>query len=76
MDGYHNGKLLKSVQNFYAYNNTCVRVGMNVAEWFLVNAGLRLGCVMSLPWLFNVFIEDAMRCKCYGVWERAGVAEC
>ena len=31
-----------------------------MSEWFLVNVGLRRGCVMS-PWLFNVYIDGVDR---------------
>ena len=54
------GKLLKAMQNFYVDSMECVRVGMDVSEWFPVNIGLRQGCVMS-PWLFNVYMEGVAR---------------
>ena len=38
----------------------CVRVGNDASEWFLVNVGLRQGCVMS-PWLFNVHMYGVVR---------------
>ena len=47
-------KLLKPVQRFYVNSRACDRVRNDVSEWFLVNVGLRQGCVMSL--LFNVYI--------------------
>ena len=53
------GKLLKAVQSFYV-DMTCARVGMDVSEWFLVNIGLRQGCVMS-PWLLNVYMDGVVR---------------
>ena len=31
-----------------------------MSEWFLVNIGLRQGCVMS-PWLFNVYMYGVVR---------------
>ena len=31
-----------------------------MSEWFLVNVGLRLGCVIS-PWLFNVYRDGVVR---------------
>ena len=31
-----------------------------MSEWFPVNVGLRLGCVMS-PWLFNVYMNGVVR---------------
>ena len=37
-----------------------MRGGINVSEWFSVNAGLRHGCVKS-PWLFNVYIAGVVR---------------
>ena len=46
------GKLLKAVQSFYVDSCACVRVGMEVSEWFAVNVGLRRGCVIS-PWLLT-----------------------
>ena len=47
------GKLLKTVHSFYVDSWVCVRVGMDVSEWFSVNFGIRLGCVMSTC-LYNV----------------------
>ena len=55
------GKLLKAVQSFYTDSRACVRVGMDVSEWFPINVGLRQGCVMS-PWLFiNVYMDGMVR---------------
>ena len=31
-----------------------------MSEWFLVNVGLRQGCVMS-PWLFHVYMNGMVR---------------
>ena len=44
------------MKNFYVDSRACVRVGMNMSDWFPVNVRLRLGCVMS-PWLFNVYMD-------------------
>ena len=49
-------KLLKAVQSFYVDSLVYVRVRNDVSEWFLVNVGLRQGCVMS-PWLFNPVVN-------------------
>ena len=46
--------LLKAVQSFYEDSKACVPVGMNTSKWFLVNVGLRQGCVMS-PRMINVY---------------------
>ena len=35
------GKLLKAVQSFHADSRACVRIIMEVSEWFPVNVGLR-----------------------------------
>ena len=51
---------MKAVQSFYVDSRACVRVGNDVSEWFLVNVGLRQGCVMS-PWLFNVYMDFVVR---------------
>ena len=37
-----------------------VSVGMDASEWFLVNVGLRQGCVMP-PWLFNVYMDSVVQ---------------
>ena len=34
-------KLLKTLQSFYVDSRACVRVRIDVSEWFLVNVGLR-----------------------------------
>ena len=54
------GKLLKAVQSFYVDSRACVRVGMDVSEWFPVNVGLRQDCVMS-PLLRNVYMDGVVR---------------
>ena len=51
---------MKAVQSFYVVSRECVRVGMDVSEWFPVNVGLRQGCVM-FPWLFNVYMDGVVR---------------
>ena len=52
--------MLKAVQSFYVDSSSCVRVGMDVSEWFSVNVGFRQGCVMS-SWLFNVYMDGVVR---------------
>ena len=51
---------MKAVQSSYVDSRTCFRVGNDVSEWFLVNVGLRQGCVTS-PWLFNVYMDGVVR---------------
>ena len=46
-----------------------------MSEWFLVNVGLRQGCVMS-TWLFNVYMDGVVReVKAKGLG-RTGTSEC
>ena len=35
-------------------------MGNDVSEWFLVNVGLRQGCVIT-PWLFNAYMDGVVR---------------
>ena len=71
------GKLLKAGQSFYVDSRACVWVGNDVCEWcFLVNGGLREGCVMS-PWLFSVYMDGVVReVNVKSAWERASADEC
>ena len=32
-----------------------------VSEWFSVKAGLRQGCILMSPWLFNLFMDGVMK---------------
>ena len=43
------------------YNNTecTVMIDKNLTEWFLVEVGVRQGCILS-PTLFNIFLEFVM----------------
>ncbi len=50
------GQLLKGIQAFYSEAKACVRVGGKYSERFVVEVGVRQGCVMS-PWFFNIFID-------------------
>ena len=49
-------KIVESGVEFPVDSRACVRVGMDVSEWFPHNVGLRLGCVMS-PWLINAYMD-------------------
>ena len=39
---------VESSEDVYVDSKACVRVGMDVSEWFRVNVGLIQGCVMSM----------------------------
>ena len=54
-------KIVESGAEFLCIDSrACVRVGINVGEWFPFKFGLRQGCVMS-PWLFNVYMDGVVR---------------
>ena len=53
-------KLLKVLYSFFVDSRECVRLGIDVSEWFPVNVGLRQGSVIS-PCLFNVYIDGVVR---------------
>ena len=54
------GKLLEAVRGFYVNSRVCLRVDGLKGRKFVVNVGLRQGCVMS-PWLFNLFMDSLVR---------------
>ena len=56
------------------HSRACVRVGMDISEWFPVNVRLRKCCVMNL-WLFNVYIglECINKCLMYKILELLSV---
>ena len=39
---------MEAVQRFYVDSRACVRVEMNVDEWFPVIVGFRKGCVLHI----------------------------
>ena len=49
------GKLLSGIKSMYVDSSVCVRVKGGTSEWFMVDNGVRLGCIMFL-WLFNIYI--------------------
>ena len=52
--------IVDSRSGFYVDSRACVRVRMDVSEWFPVNVGLSQGCVMY-PWLFSVYVDGVAR---------------
>ena len=63
------------MQSIYVDSRVRVWVGNDASEWFLVNVGLRQGCVMS-KWLFNVYMDGVVREVNVRVLNRVGAAEC
>ena len=46
----------------YVDSSACVRVKGGESEWFRIDSGVRLGCIMS-PSLFNVYMNAVMEVK-------------
>ena len=53
-------KFFTRVQSFYVNNRVHIRVDVDGGQWFLVNVGLRQGCVLS-PWYFNVYMDGVVQ---------------
>ena len=46
--------------NLYAGQETIVRTGHGITDWFQIGKGIRQGCILS-PYLFNFYAEYIMR---------------
>ena len=44
----------------YAGQETTVRTGHEIKDWFQIRKGVYQSCILS-PWLFNLYAEDIMR---------------
>jgi len=53
-------KFWRVLKNLYEIVESCVLVGRKRSEWFVVEAGVRQGCILS-PILFAIFIEGLAR---------------
>ena len=63
------GKILSGFKNMYVDNLTCVRVKGGESELFKLDSVVRQGCIMS-PWLFNVYMNAAMKVVKMGMGRR------
>ena len=52
-------KLLSQIKSIYVDSSGCFRVKGGESEWFMIDNGVRQGCIMS-PWLFNVHMDGVM----------------
>ena len=48
------------LRNLYAGQETTVRTGHGITEWFQIGKGVRQGCIL-LPCLFNLYEDYIMR---------------
>ena len=48
------------LRNLYAGQETIVRTGHGITDWFQIGKGIRQGCILS-PYLFNFYAEYIMR---------------
>ena len=48
------------LRNLYAGQETAVRIGHGIADWFQIGKGVRQGCILS-PCLLNLYAEYIMR---------------
>ena len=53
-------KLLSGVKSIYFNSLACVRVKGVESEWFLIDSGVRQGCIIS-PCLFNGYMDAVMK---------------
>src|SRR5678816_3292259 len=47
-------------KEFMTFSEACVRINGVKSDWFIINSGVRKGCVMS-PWLFNLYMDGVMK---------------
>ena len=56
------------MKSLYSSVYSFVRVNNLHTDWFEVNSGLRLGCILS-PLMFNLYINElAVYLKSLGIW--------
>ena len=58
-----NGPFLSTLQSLYEDYQCCVEVNNNYTPWFVVNNGVKQGCLLS-PSLFNLYINDLLEKLC------------
>ena len=51
-------KLITMIKAFYSNNTSLVLISNNLGNSFKKTVGLRQGCLLCLPVLFNIFLEE------------------
>ena len=57
LDHNINGKFYDILTILYTEDKACVKIGNNITDTFIVNQGVKQGCILS-PTLFNIFLSD------------------
>lgn len=50
---------METLKSIFNGSSACKRARGGLSEWFEIEVGLCLGCVMS-PWLLKVFMDGAL----------------
>ena len=54
------GKRLSGIKGMYVDSLACVSVTEGECERFMIDSGVRQGCIIS-PWMFNVYMVGGMK---------------
>ena len=57
---YYMGNMTSYLRNLYATQETTVRTGHGITDWFTTGKRVHQGCILS-PCLFNLYAEYLMR---------------
>ena len=57
LDHNINGKFYDILTILFPEDKACVKIGNNITDTFIVNQGVKKGCILS-PTLFNIFLSD------------------
>ena len=49
------------LRNLYTGQEATVRTGHGTMDWFQIGKGVQQDCILSSPWLFNLYAEYIMR---------------